>query len=307
MNEILALLSPTRPVLFFDTETTGPNPNEDRIVELGFIRVMPDGTTKEWQSLINPGIPIPKEATYGNGTEGYPGHGITDGMVQGCRRCFEQGLHEVTADAHASTATDGHEFAPWPFFHQLADNLLIGFTNTDFGGYNLKGYDLPLMRAEFQRNGKQWDYGDANVLDGLRLWQLGQGRSLSDASEIFLQRKHQGAHRALDDVRTSVEVIVAQLKLFSTLPRSLPQIHERCWPKDPNALDPDGKIVWKNGEAVMNFGKNWKGVPLAKMTRRNLEWIVSPACAGANPTVKQICRDALAGRLPSQPTLKEIA
>ncbi len=273
---LLELLGLERPLLIFDTETTGPEPATDRIVEIGFLRIMPDGTTKEWGSFINPGMPIPKEATYGNGTDTYPGHGITDDMVK---------------DA--------------PFFHQLADNFLIGFTNTDFGGFNVKRFDLPLMAAEFARNGKVWSFDDALILDGFRLWQLGEGRSLSDAVEAFLRRKHEGAHRAIDDVKATVEVLVAQLVRFQQLPRTMAGLHEKCWPKDPNALDPDGKIVWKDGVATMAFGKNWKGKPLKEMARKDLSWIASPACSGANAVVKQICRDAMAGKFP-QPMLKEI-
>lgn len=270
------LLGIDRPLLIFDTETTGPNPTEDRIVELGFIRMMPDGTEKEWNTFINPGIPIPKEATYGNGTDTYPGHGITDEMVK---------------DA--------------PTFAQYVDNFLIGFSNTDFGVFNGKRFDLPLLQAEFARHGKLWSFDDAKIVDAFRIWQVVQGRSLSDASETFLGRKHEGAHRALDDVRVTRDVIVAQLQRFESLPRNLAALHEKCWPKDPNALDPDGKIIWKDGEAVMNFGKNWRGKPLKMMTRKDLSWIASPACSGANPTVKQICHDAMAGKFP-QPTLKEI-
>lgn len=303
---LLELLGLQRPLLIFDTETTGPEPANDRIVEIGFLRIMPDGTTKEWQSFINPGIPIPKEATFGNGTDAYPGHGITDAMVQGCRRCYEAGHVGVTQDTHDSyTQDEPHDFIPWPFFSQMADNFLIGFSHTDFAGFNVKRFDLPLMKAEFARNGKEWSYDDAHILDGFRIWQLGEGRSLSDAVEAFLQRKHEGAHRALDDVQATAEVLIAQLTRFIRLPRTLPALHEKCWPKDPNAIDPDGKIIWKDGEAVMNFGKNWKGKPLKLMIRKDLAWIASPACSGANSAVKQICRDAMAGKFP-EPTLKEI-
>lgn len=301
---LLELMPLERPILFFDCETTGPNPREDRIVELGFIQIKPDGTRKEWQTFINPGMPIPKEATFGNGTDDYPGHGITDEMVQGCRTCGmsrdnEQHLVGCPDDCGA------HDFLPWPTFGQLAENFLIGFSNTDFGGFNVKRFDLPLMQAEFSRHGHQWEYHQAHVLDGFRIWQLGSKRSLSDAVELFLQRKHAGAHRALDDIRETMDVVVAQLKLFTSLPRNLKALHEKCWPVDPNAVDPDGKILWKDGEAVMNFGKNWMGVPLKMMARKDLQWIVSPKCQGASVSVKRICEDALNGNFP-KPLLKEL-
>jgi DNA polymerase-3 subunit epsilon len=302
---LLELLALERPIIFFDTEATGQNPAEDRIVELGFIQIKPDGSFREWQSFINPGRPIPRGATFGKGgKEGYPGHGITDEMVNGCRTCYDVGHSGVTREIHNGR---DHDFVPYPRFADVAPSLLLGFKDCDYGGYNIRSYDLPLLKAEFARNGHQWSYDDACLVDGHRMWQMGEGRSLSDAVERFLHRKHEGAHRALDDVRATLDVVKAQLECFSNLPRSVRAIHDKAYPRDPNALDPKGQIVWRNGEAVMNFGKNWKGMPLTKMTRRNLEWIVSPACGGASDVCKQICREALAGRFPVQPQLKEVA
>ena len=53
----------TRPIVFFDLETTGTNITHDRIVEISLIKVMPDGTEIERTRRINPEMPIPAEAT----------------------------------------------------------------------------------------------------------------------------------------------------------------------------------------------------------------------------------------------------
>lgn len=302
---LIELLNLERPLLLFDTETTGPNPKEDHIVEMAFLRIYPtDGSwaTKEWSSLFNPGVPIPKEATYGRG-DAYPGHGITDAMVNGCRVCFEQGHLDVEQEIHDSIDR-GHTFAPWPRFSDLVENLLKGFTNTDFGGYNIKGFDLPLMQTEFGRCGERWSYAEARIADSFAMWRVGQGRTLSDASEYFLGRSHKGAHRALDDVKTTLDVMVAQLIKFTQLPRTVAQLHDACWPRDPNAIDSEGKLIWKDGEAVFTFGKNWKGKKLSAMSRRDLDWIANVA-TGMSDEVKQICREAKDGRFP-QPKLKEV-
>lgn len=273
------LLNLDRTLLIFDTETTGQNPREDRIVSLGFIELKPDGSEREWESLVNPCMPIPKEATYGNPAKKYSGHGITDEMVQA---------------------------ANVPTFRELAPHLLKGFRpGVAYGGFNIRSYDLPIMRAEFERNGYTWSYEDALLVDGLRMWQLGMGRSLSDAVETFLGEKHEGAHGAIADVRASMRVMQAQLLRFANLPRDLVKLHDMQYPKDPNALTPDGKIIWKNGAATMNFGKNWSGKRLDMMARKDLTWIVSPACQGASREVKEICEQALQGKFPTQPIVKE--
>ena len=60
----------TKPLLFFDLETTGLNVGKDKIVEISFIKVMPDGEEIERTELINPGVHIPEECS--------AIHGITD-------------------------------------------------------------------------------------------------------------------------------------------------------------------------------------------------------------------------------------
>lgn len=262
-------LAITRPIFFFDTETTGPNPTTDRICQMHFTEVRPDGTRRDWSSLINPTIPIPKEASFGEGGK-YEGHGITDDMVK---------------DA--------------PTFASLAPSFEQGFRNCDYGGFNVKGYDLPLMVAEFARVGIQWSYADARILDGYRLWQVAQGRTLTDAVRAFLDEDHAGAHGASADVYASLRVVVAQLFKFNALPRDLGQLHELCWPRDPNAIDSEGKIIWKDGAATMNFGAKWKGKRLDMVPRRDLEWIANTA-TGVSAQVKQICKDALTGKYPTK-------
>ena len=53
----------TRPLVFFDLETTGTNINSDRIVEISFVKLMPDGRVIEKTRRINPEMHIPEEST----------------------------------------------------------------------------------------------------------------------------------------------------------------------------------------------------------------------------------------------------
>ena len=269
VKSLIELVPLDRPLFILDTETTGRNPSTDRICSLHFTEIKPDGSMRDWHTYINPTIPIPKEATFGEGGV-YEGHGITDEMVK---------------DA--------------PTFAALADSFLRGFQDCDYGGYNMKSYDLPLIKAEFERVSKVWSYSGARILDGYRLWQVAQGRSLSDAVRAFLDEDHAGAHGASADVHASLRVIVAQLQRFPNLPRTLAELHELCYPRDPNAIDPEGKIVWKDGAAVVNFGKKWSGKRLDMMTKRDLEWIAFTA-TGMSPEVKAICKAAIDGKYPTK-------
>lgn len=265
--DLVKTLALDRPVFFFDTETTGREPSSARICSLHFTEVRPDGTSREWYSLINPTIPIPHEASHGEGGD-YKGHGITDEMVK---------------DA--------------PTFASLAPSFAKGFQDCDYGGYNIRGYDLPLMRAEFERAGIPWSYDQARLLDGYRLWQAVQGRTLTDAVREFLGEDHAGAHGATADVHASVRVVAALLGRFTALPRTVAGLHELCWPRDPNAVDPEGLLVWKDGHVVFNFSQKWKGKRLDMMTKPDLEWIAFKATR-ISPAVRAICKDALTGKFP---------
>ena len=65
-----------RPIIFFDLETTGIDTARDRIVEISMIKIMPDGEEITRTRRLNPGMPIPPEAT--------AVHGITDDDVKDC-------------------------------------------------------------------------------------------------------------------------------------------------------------------------------------------------------------------------------
>ena len=62
----------TRPIVFIDLETTGVNLATDRIVEIAIIKIFPDREKQVKHKIVNPQIPIPKNAS--------EIHGITDEM-----------------------------------------------------------------------------------------------------------------------------------------------------------------------------------------------------------------------------------
>jgi DNA polymerase-3 subunit epsilon len=64
----------TRPIVFFDFETTGTKLHTDRIIQISLPKYNPDGTEEIKTLLANPGIPIPKKAA--------DVHGITNEMVE---------------------------------------------------------------------------------------------------------------------------------------------------------------------------------------------------------------------------------
>jgi len=51
------------PVVFFDLETTGTNINSDRIVEICYLKVYPNGNEESKTLRINPEMHIPDESS----------------------------------------------------------------------------------------------------------------------------------------------------------------------------------------------------------------------------------------------------
>ncbi len=67
-------LNLTKPICFFDLETTGINISKDRIVEISILKVFPNGKEESKTWLVNPEMKIPEEVI--------AIHGITDEDVE---------------------------------------------------------------------------------------------------------------------------------------------------------------------------------------------------------------------------------
>lgn len=258
-----------RPLVGIDLETTGVDPKTSGIVELGLEIFVPGKPVKEYRTLVNPLMPIPAGAT--------AIHHITNEMV---------------ADA--------------PTFMQLSDNLLKGLGDCDLAGYNV-WFDIRQMAEEFKRAGKPWDYEGCRVIDGFRIWQLAEGRTLSHAFERWIRGSRdvsdqmiedelgvEGAHTALWDVKMSTRIIAAQLKACQTLPRDVQRLHDLQW---PDRYDADGKLRWKDKELCFSFGEH-RDKPLRTVPDRYLSWVISK---DFSDKVKDTCRAALKRNYPQPP------
>ena len=57
------LLALDRPLVVYDTETTGTNSRFDRIIEIACLKIHPDGRREQFVRRLNPGMPIPPTST----------------------------------------------------------------------------------------------------------------------------------------------------------------------------------------------------------------------------------------------------
>lgn len=271
------LLSLKRPMFWLDCETTGTDVKTDHIVELGFQMWTAEGMTKEWRSLINPGIPIPSEAS--------AVHHITDDVMMLCTHCG--GSRDDVNVNFCSCEV----FHPVPSFKQLAPNLAKGLADCDFGGKNVR-FDLRILSAEFRRAGVEWSYVGARIVDAERLEQIAVPRSLSHLHEKYVGHKHDGAHGALSDVRASVTVAVHQLQQHQSLPRDLDRLHELQW---PGWLCDGGEFRMVNGVATCQFGK-WRGRAMKDIELSYFDFILK---SDFPADVKKLAADAKLGKFPT--------
>lgn len=223
-------LSLTRPIVFFDLETTGTNILRDRIVEISVIRVLPDGTEVDRTMRINPEMPIPAEAT--------AVHHITDADV---------------ADA--------------PTFAQVADQLMELFADADIAGFNSNRFDVPLLTEEFLRAGIPFDLSRRRFVDVQTIFHKMEQRTLVAAYKYYCGKDLDEAHSANADTRATYEVLLGQLKMYPSLKNDIDFLAE--FSTQNKNVDLMGRIIRdEHDREVFNFGK-YKGQPVEEVFRRD--------------------------------------
>ena len=262
-RELSAHLLLTRPLVCVDLEATGVWPGQDRIVQIAVASIAPDGTVSTWSSLVNPEQPIPPVTT--------AIHGISDAMV---------------ADA--------------PTFAQLAGTIGERLAGCDLAGYNVERFDRRMLAAEFRRAGLDDPTVGARVIDAYTIFIRQEPRRLDDALRFYGVEEGQAnrrPHDASSDVEATVAVLVAQLKTYPDVPKTVDALHDWLYPRDLNRIDADGKLMWREGVATVTFGAQ-AGTSLADLAatdRGFLEWVLRK---DFSDEVKAIVRSALAGRFP---------
>lgn len=261
------MLNLERPLVSIDLETTGEHPEKDRIVQLGLVKLYPGGRETEYMTLVNPGMSIAPEIS--------EIHGITD---------------EDVKDA--------------PFFDStyVAGYLQVGLVGCDVLGYNLKRFDLRIIKEEFRRCRKicpEW----MEVIDAGRIFHIKDPRTLIAAAKKYLNRDvEEEAHDALFDARLTKDVLLGQLEFYPELPRSVPELARFCDEGRPggNSLDPEGKFAWRHNRCIVNFGNKHLLVPLEEVAQRDpgyLKWMLN---GDFSDQVKAICTLALKGEFPTR-------
>jgi DNA polymerase III subunit epsilon len=229
-------LSLKKPIFFFDLETTGINIVTDRIIEISYLKISPDGSEEQKTYRINPEMPIPEKTT--------AIHGITDEDVK-----------------------------DKPTFKEFAKTLAKVMEGCDLGGFNSNKFDIPLLAEEFLRADVDFDFKKRRFVDVQVIFHKMEKRTLAAAYKFYCGKELEGAHGAAADIRATYNVLMAQLdhyngteyeeidgKVSKPIVNDIEALSE--FSSHNKDVDFAGRIILneKNVE-VFNFGK-YKGVPV---------------------------------------------
>lgn len=228
-----------RPIIFFDIEATGLNVASDRIVELCYIKLSPNGKEEVKTQRFNPGLHISAEASSVNG--------IYDEDVANC-----------------------------PRFKEKAAELAQTFTGCDLAGFNSNHFDIPLLVEEFIRAGVDFDITGAKFVDVQGIFHKMEKRDLTAAYKFYCNKSLEDAHTAEADTRATLEVLEAQLDRYAdTLKNNVDFLSE--FSRRNRNVDLAGRIVYNDqGVETINFGK-YRGRAVSEVLQRDpgyFSWIM---------------------------------
>lgn len=247
-----------KPLVVFDLETTGLDMVKDRIIQMSYIKVMPDGSETRKNLYVNPGMPIPEEVV-------------------------------------ALTGISDEDVKNAPTFKQLSANLQKEFEGCDFAGYNSNRFDVPMLAEEFLRAGIDFDFSKCRLIDAQTIFMKMERRNLAAAYKFYCGRKMEEdfeAHRADQDTEATYRVLMGELDKYAPGVQEEP---ERVLNNDMDELakfsmqndnvDFAGRIIWQElkdaqgnvltdeqgnprKHEVFNFGK-YKGWDVAEILHKD--------------------------------------
>lgn len=256
-----------KPLIVFDLETTGLDLVKDRIIQLSYIKVHPDGHEDRGDLLVNPGKPIPPEVA------------------------------ELTGISDADV-TDK------PAFKAVAPKLQEEFRGCDFAGFNSNHFDIPMLAEEFLRAGIDFDFSKCRLVDVQTIFHKMERRNLAAAYKFYCGREMEEdfeAHRADQDTEATYRVLMGELDRYNPETEPDPERHLQNdiafladFSRQNNNVDFAGRVVWAEAKdntgkpildndgkpkmiEVFNFGKH-KGEPVAQVLRYDpgyYSWILS--------------------------------
>ena len=229
----------TKPICFFDLETTGINIAKDRIVEISILKIFPNGNKESKTWLVNPEVEIPPEVV--------AVHGISNEKV-----------------------------ANEPTFKELSKEIYAIIKDSDLGGFNSDRFDIPLLAEEMLRADVDFDMKNMMSIDVQTIFHKMEKRTLGAAYKFYCNKDLEGAHSAEADTMATYEVLLSQLDRYPELENNVKKLSEFTTRK--KSLDFAGFIVAnENQEPSFSFGKH-KGKTVDEVLEKEpgyFGWIIN--------------------------------
>ncbi|WP_422084022.1 exonuclease domain-containing protein [Ulvibacterium sp.] len=208
----------TRPICFFDLETTGTNVAKDRIVEISILKIYPNGNKESRTWLVNPEMKIPEEVI--------AVHGISNEKI-----------------------------ANEPTFKELSKEIYGMIKDSDLGGFNSNRFDIPLLAEEMLRADIDFDMKNMVSVDVQTIFHKMEKRTLAAAYKFYCGKELTDAHSAEADTQATYEVLLSQLERYPELENNVKKLAEFSMHK--KMVDFAGFIALDdNGEEIFSFGKH---------------------------------------------------
>ena len=223
-----------RPLVFFDIESTGLNIASDSIIELSFVKIMPDNEqrirtwrVRPWdyennrQRMINPSA---------------------------------QAVHGISAE----------DLKDCPTFCEIADEVVSWLAGCDLAGFNSAKFDLPMLAEEIERV-RRWkqrelpiDLHEMRMVDVQNIFHAMEPRTLKAAYMFYCGKDLENAHAAEADTLATYEVLKGQLDKYEGDPRIGNNVDKLSrFSTKQRTVDYAGRLILNdNDEPVISFGKH---------------------------------------------------
>ncbi|NNE03133.1 MAG: 3'-5' exonuclease [Eudoraea sp.] len=211
-------LNLSKPICFFDLETTGTNVAKDRVVEISILKIYPNGNKEHRTWLVNPEMKIPDEVV--------AIHGISNERV-----------------------------ANEPTFKELAKEIYTLIKDSDLAGFNSDRFDIPLLAEEMLRSDIDFDMKNMVSVDVQTIFHKMEQRTLTAAYKFYCDKDLSDAHSAKADTQATYEVLLSQLNRYPELENNIKKLSEFSTRRQ--SVDFAGFIgLDEEQEEIFTFGKH---------------------------------------------------
>jgi len=258
----------SHPLVVFDLETTGTWIEKDKIVEIGIIKYLPNGSKETYVKRVNPGIHIPESASNI--------HGIRDEDVKNL-----------------------------PIFSEIAREVIDFIGSCDIGGFNVERFDLPILEREMIEAELKFERGNRVIYDAQKIYNIYEKRTLTAAYKFYCDKILENAHSALDDANATLEILKEQVNKYGAPEDGIESLRGIDYERSLDYFDKERKFKWWNGQLYPMFGKHARRNSIRQIVKKDrnyLNWILSK---DFSEEVKSMIKNALAGTFPTQKQAEE--